>query len=377
MPGSSGRDWAPAAPTLPRTRSYGLAGGGRDGRRAADVPWWRSAVVYQIYPRSFADADGDGVGDLEGIRAELDHVAGLGVDAIWLSPIYRSPMADFGYDVSDHCDVDPVFGDLATSIVCSWRHTGAGSGSCSTGCPTTQLRSHPWFLESRSSRDSPKRDWYVWRDGLGDEPPNNWRSAFGGPGVDAGTRRRGSGTSTSSCPSSPTSTGRTPRSSRRMHDVLRFWLDRGVDGFRADVVHLIGKDPELPDRAARARRTSTSSASTTHPRRTSSCAASGACSTATRATGRWSARCSSVARAARALLRARRRAAPGLQLRAAARAVGRRARGASAIARSRGGARAARRLARAGCSRNHDEPRQRTRYGGSEARARGRPRSCC
>ncbi|MEA3055005.1 MAG: alpha-glucosidase, partial [Actinomycetota bacterium] len=142
-------------------------------------PWWKSGVVYQIYPRSFADADGDGVGDLEGVRTHLDHLRWLGVDALWLSPIFRSPMADFGYDVSDYCDVDPVFGtlddldrlvadahDRDIRIVLDW-------------VPNHTSDQHPWFESSRSSRSSEHRDWYVWRDGAeGGGPPNEWGGAF-------------------------------------------------------------------------------------------------------------------------------------------------------------------------------------------------------
>ncbi len=205
--------------------------------------------MYQIYPRSFADSDGDGVGDLEGIGARLDHVSGLGVDAIWLSPIYRSPMADFGYDVSDHTAVDPVFGDLeAFDRLLAAAHR-RGLRVLLDWVPNHTSHEHPWFRESRSSRASAKRSWYVWRDGHGDEPPNNWRSAFGGP---AWTWDE----ATSQwylhlfLPEQPDLNWSNAGVTRAMHDVLRFWLDRGVDGFRADVVHLIGKDETFPDRPA-------------------------------------------------------------------------------------------------------------------------------
>jgi alpha-glucosidase len=142
-------------------------------------PWWRSCVVYQIYPRSFADTDGDGVGDLEGVRRRLDHLVWLGIDAVWLSPFYRSPMADFGYDVADFCDVDPLFGDLdAFDRLVADAHA-AGIRVVVDLVPNHTSDQHPWFQASRRSRDDTKRDWYVWRDGGGpDVPPNNWRGAF-------------------------------------------------------------------------------------------------------------------------------------------------------------------------------------------------------
>ena len=211
-----------------------------------NLPWWKSGVVYQIYPRSFADSDGDGVGDLEGIRSRLDYVRDLGVDALWLSPIYRSPMADFGYDVSDHCDVDPVFGDLeAFDRLLAAAHD-RGLRVLLDWVPNHTSAEHPWFVESRSSRDSPKRDWYVWRDGVDGRPPNNWRSAFGGPAwtYDERTRQWYLHLFLSE---QPDLNWRNAGVVEAMHGVLRFWLERGVDGFRADVVHLIGKDEALPD----------------------------------------------------------------------------------------------------------------------------------
>jgi alpha-glucosidase len=206
------------------------------------IPWWQSGVVYQIYPRSFLDTDGDGVGDLDGIRRRLDHVAALGADAIWLSPIYRSPMADFGYDVSDHTDVDPVFGDLATFDRLLAEAHDRGLRVMLDWVPNHTSSEHPWFLESRSSRDSPKRDWYIWRD-----RPNNWRAAFGGSAwtLDEPT---GQWYLHLFLPEQPDLNWSNPEVVAAQHDVLRFWLDRGVDGFRADVVHLIGgKEAELPD----------------------------------------------------------------------------------------------------------------------------------
>ena len=153
-----------------------------------NAAWWRSAVLYQVYPRSFADSDADGIGDLEGLRARLSQIVRLGGDAIWLSPIYPSPMADFGYDVSDHCDVDPVFGDLAAFDRLLADAHSLGLRVLLDWVPNHTSSLHPWFLESKSSRESPRRDWYLWRDGRGEDPPNNWQSAFGGP---AWTVRRG------------------------------------------------------------------------------------------------------------------------------------------------------------------------------------------
>jgi alpha-glucosidase len=209
--------------------------------------WWRDAVVYQIYPRSFADASGDGVGDLDGLRAHLEHLRWLGVDAVWLSPIYRSPMADFGYDVADYCDIEPLFGDLATFDALLAEAHERGLRVLLDWVPNHTSDQHPWFVESRSSRDSPKRSWYRWHDGSPDKPPNNWPAAFGsGPAWtwDEATEQWYLHTF---LPQQPDLNWDEPEVVAAMHDVLRFWLDRGVDGFRADVVHLIGKDPALAD----------------------------------------------------------------------------------------------------------------------------------
>lgn len=211
------------------------------------APWWRTAVVYQVYPRSFADSTGSGVGDLEGIRAQLDHLVDLGVDALWLSPIYRSPMADAGYDVSDHCDVDPLLGDLAGFDALLADAHDRGLRVMLDWVPNHTSDEHPWFVEARRSRDAARRDWYLWRDGPPDVPPNNWLAAFGtGPAwtYDAAT---GQWYLHLFLPQQPDLNWASPAVQQEMHDVLRFWLDRGVDGFRADVVHLIGKDPALPD----------------------------------------------------------------------------------------------------------------------------------
>lgn len=216
-------------------------------------PWWQNAVVYQIYPRSFADSTGSGVGDLRGVTRQIEYLAWLGVDAIWLSPFFPSPMHDFGYDVSDYCDVDPLFGtldDFDAMVSAAHDH---GIRVIIDWVPAHTSSEHPWFREARSSRASAKRAWYVWRDPVSGPdgepaPPNNWVSAFGGGGP-AWTFDDGSGQYYlhSFLAEQPDLDWDNPDVVAAMHDVLRFWMDRGVDGFRADVIHNIGKDPLLPD----------------------------------------------------------------------------------------------------------------------------------
>ena len=211
------------------------------------APWWQKAVVYQVYPRAFADGSlDDGIGDLAGIHARLDYIRDLGVDAVWLSPIFPSPMCDNGYDVSDYCNIDPLFGDLATFDRLLTAAHERGLRVLLDWVPNHTSSLHPWFLESRSSRTSAKRDWYYWRDGSPDTPPNNWLAAFGG--------RAWTWDDTTEqwylhlfLPEQPDLNWGNPEVQAAMHNTLRFWLDRGVDGFRMDVIHLIGKDPALPD----------------------------------------------------------------------------------------------------------------------------------
>jgi alpha-glucosidase len=213
------------------------------------VPWWKEAVFYQIYPRSFADTDGDGVGDLAGIRAHLDDLAWLGVDALWISPFFRSPMADFGYDVSDYCDVDPLFGDLAGFDALVADAHALGLRVVIDWVPNHTSVEHPWFVDAASSRDSGHRNWYVWRDPSPDgSPPNNWVAAFDLT-APAWTFHEPTGQWYLHLfeEAQPDLNWDEPAVVEAMHDTLRFWLDRGVDGFRADVVHGIGKDPALPD----------------------------------------------------------------------------------------------------------------------------------
>ncbi len=216
-------------------------------RPPATGPWWRGAVVYQIYPRSFADGNGDGVGDLEGIRSRLEYLAWLGVDAVWLSPFYPSPMKDFGYDVSDYCDVDPLFGDLGTFDRLVEEAHRLGIRVLVDLVPNHTSDQHPWFVESRSSRDSPKRHWYIWRDGSPDKPPNNWKAAFLGRPAWTWDEATEQWYLHLFLPEQPDLNWAEPEVEQALHGVVRFWLDRGADGFRIDVVHALGKNPELPD----------------------------------------------------------------------------------------------------------------------------------
>ncbi|GJD50654.1 Oligo-1,6-glucosidase [Methylobacterium crusticola] len=212
----------------------------------ADV-WWKAGTVYQVYPRSFQDTDGDGVGDLRGIAARLDYLAWLGVDALWLSPVCRSPMADYGYDVSDYRDIDPLFGTLADFDALVAEAHRRRLKVIMDFVPNHTSEEHPWFAESRSSRTNPRRDWYIWRDpGPGGGPPNNWISNFGGP---AWTRDPATGQyyHHAFLREQPDLNWRNPAVRAAMADVLRFWLDRGVDGFRVDVIWHLIKDAAFRD----------------------------------------------------------------------------------------------------------------------------------
>jgi alpha-glucosidase len=212
--------------------------------------WWKRGVVYQIYPRSFQDTNADGIGDLDGIRRRLDYLAWLQVDAIWISPIYPSPMKDFGYDVADYCGVDPIFGTLSDFDRLVEEAHARGLKLILDFVPNHTSDRHPWFVESRASRDHPKRDWYIWRDPKADgSPPNNWISNFGGPAwsFDAAT---GQYYYHAFLREQPDLNWRNPAVREAMHNVLRFWLDRGVDGFRVDVIWHLIKDAELRDNPA-------------------------------------------------------------------------------------------------------------------------------
>jgi alpha-glucosidase len=209
--------------------------------------WWQKGIIYQIYPRSFQDSNGDGVGDLPGIISRLDYVQSLGVDAVWISPIYPSPMADFGYDVSDYRGIHPLFGTMADFDHLLAEAHRRGLRIILDLVPNHTSNQHPWFLESRSSRDNPRRDWYIWRDPAPNGgPPNNWLSHFGGPAWTY-DERTGQYYMHQFLKEQPELNYRNPEVLQAMLDVMRFWLDKGVDGFRVDVIHLMAKDEQFRD----------------------------------------------------------------------------------------------------------------------------------
>jgi alpha-glucosidase len=211
-------------------------------------PWWQTGLIYHIYPRSFQDSNGDGVGDLAGISQRLDYLRWLGVDAIWISPIYPSPMADFGYDVSDYTGIHPLFGTLADmDDLIAAAHKRAIRVILDF-VPNHTSDRHPWFVESRSSRDNPKREWYIWRDPAPDGgPPNNWISRFDGESAWEWDETTGQYYLHSFLARQPDVNWYNPDLRRAMLDVLRFWFERGVDGFRVDVVYRAMKDRDLRD----------------------------------------------------------------------------------------------------------------------------------
>jgi oligo-1,6-glucosidase len=216
-------------------------------------PWWKTAVVYQIWPRSFSDGDGDGIGDLRGIASRLDYLAALGVDVIWLSPIYPSPQDDAGYDISDYQGIEPTFGSLAQFDALLEAIHDHGMKLVMDLVVNHTSDEHPWFVESRSSRDNPKRDWYWWRPpraGLqpGDPgaEPTNWRSFFSGPTWEL-DRATGEYYLHLFSRKQPDLNWENAEVRQAVYAMMRWWLDRGVDGFRMDVINMISKDPALPD----------------------------------------------------------------------------------------------------------------------------------
>ncbi|MXO49249.1 DUF3459 domain-containing protein [Erythrobacter vulgaris] len=220
---------------------------GAENAAVVDRPWWKGAAIYQIYPRSFQDSNGDGIGDLQGITQRLPHVASLGVDAIWISPFFKSPMKDFGYDVSDYCDVDPIFGTLADFDALVARAHELDLKVLIDQVYSHTSDEHPWFAESRLGRANPKNDWYVWADAkLDGSPPSNWQSVFGGPAWTWDARR-----AQYYLHNFLSSQPQLNLHNRDVQDavlgVMRFWLDRGVDGFRIDALNFAMHDPELRD----------------------------------------------------------------------------------------------------------------------------------
>jgi oligo-1,6-glucosidase len=217
--------------------------------------WWKSAVVYQVYPRSFADSNGDGIGDLQGVLAHLDHIAALGVDVLWLSPVYRSPQADNGYDISDYQDVDPLFGTLEDldAVIAAVHQRGMRLIMDLVVNHTSE--EHPWFVESRLARDSDKADWYFWRDprpgtvpGEPGAEPNNWGSAFSGSAW-KWAPERGQYYLHLFSPDQPDLNWDNTEVREAVFEMMNWWLDRGIDGFRMDVINFISKDASLPDGA--------------------------------------------------------------------------------------------------------------------------------
>ena len=215
------------------------------------APWWRGAVIYQIYPRSFQDSNDDGIGDLPGIIERLDYVAGLGVDAIWISPFFRSPMADFGYDIADYRDVDPMFGTLADFDRLVARAHALGLKVIIDQVLSHTSVEHAWFQESRQSRDNPKADWYVWADPKPDgTPPNNWLSIFGGCAWQWEPRREQYYLH-NFLVSQPDLNFHAPEVQQATLDNVRFWLQRGVDGLRLDAINFCFHDRQLRDNPAK------------------------------------------------------------------------------------------------------------------------------
>ena len=230
-----------AAGSLPQSLGYA-----QPPKTAAD-PWWKHAVIYEIYPRSFQDSNGDGTGDLNGITERLDYLKELGVDAIWIAPIYPSPQVDFGYDISDYRNIDPQYGTLADFNRLMAEAKKRNIGIIMDAVMNHTSDKHPWFIESASSRTNPKSDWYIWRDGKGPgKPPNNWLSTFGHSAWQL-TPARNQYYYHYFYIQQPDLNWRNPQVENAMFNMLRFWLDRGVAGFRLDAVPTLFEDPSLQD----------------------------------------------------------------------------------------------------------------------------------
>ncbi|WP_207510958.1 alpha-amylase family glycosyl hydrolase [Longitalea luteola] len=214
--------------------------------KAAQHVWWQHGIIYQVYPRSFQDSNGDGVGDIKGIIQRLDYLQWLGITAVWVSPVYPSPMADFGYDISDYTNIHPLFGSIADFDELLKEVHQRGMKLILDLVPNHTSDEHPWFLESRSSRTNPKRNWYIWEDGKNGGPPNNWLSVFGGPAWEW-DEQTGQYYYHAFLKKQPDLNWRNPEVQKAMFDVMRFWLEKGVDGFRVDVMWHMIKDEQLRD----------------------------------------------------------------------------------------------------------------------------------
>jgi oligo-1,6-glucosidase/alpha-glucosidase len=212
----------------------------------AQRPWWQTTTIYQIYPRSFVDSNDDGIGDLRGIISRLDYIQDLGFETIWASPFFSSPQADWGYDISDYYAIAPEYGDLSDAEALIQAVHDRGMRILFDMVMNHTSDQHAWFQESRSSRDNPRRDWYIWRDGRGKRPPNNWKAITGGSGwhLDETT---GQWYYASFLPFQPDLNFRNPAVREAMFDVVRYWLDKGADGFRLDIFHAIFKDERFRD----------------------------------------------------------------------------------------------------------------------------------
>jgi len=202
--------------------------------------WWKKAVVYQIYPRSFCDSNGDGIGDINGITSKLGYIKELGVDVIWLSPIYKSPMFDNGYDISDYCAINPEFGTMKDFDHLLEQAHGLGLKIIMDLVVNHSSNEHPWFLESKTNLDNPKRDYYIWQEGVRGGPPNDWKAYFGGS---TWTYDETTGQYYLNCfsPHQPDLNWENPDLRREIHNIMRWWLDKGIDGFRLDAISLISK----------------------------------------------------------------------------------------------------------------------------------------
>ena len=212
----------------------------------ATLPWWKTTTIYQIYPRSFADSNEDGIGDLPGIIQKLDYIKDMGFETIWFSPFFCSPQQDFGYDISDYCNIAPEYGTLADAEELIHEIHARGMRVLFDLVLNHTSIQHPWFQESRSSRDNPKRNWYIWRDGTGNHPPNNWKAIPGGSGWHY-DEKTDQWFYASFLPFQPDLNWRNPEVKQAMFNNARFWLDKGVDGFRLDIFHSVYKDTLFRD----------------------------------------------------------------------------------------------------------------------------------